>query len=123
MKQFLKAVMSATSQESSKRFVVVMSILIFLLLANVMIVLMILLFLKLLPVPATTVELFFSLFGKVVDNMFFVICFGIGAIAVTNSVSFLSTVFSRKADAAVIAASKGVPDTNINADVTVNNQQ
>jgi predicted membrane protein len=111
-KGFLRLLISATSQESSKRFVVIVSIIVFLALFIVCIFLMILLMIKVLPgsTNALVVTRFFNLFDNVTYYAFFIICFGIGAVLITGTTSLLSQIFTKKAEAEVITAQKGAPD-------------
>lgn len=105
---FLRLIMSATSQESSKRFVVVGSIIIFLCVQIVMTIIMLLLFIKLLTVPQYVTDQFFTMFKQLAEYDRDIIMFGIGAIALVNGVSKVAEWFG---GAKKIMAEKGVPDT------------
>lgn len=108
---FFKLLISATSQESSKRFVVIATILVFLALNVITSVILVLIFTRTLPASQGTIDKFYGLYEQILNHDFYIICFGIGAVTISNSVSFISTIFTRRADAAVVAAEKGVPDT------------
>lgn len=114
-RSFIRLLMDATSQESSKRFVVVMLSLFWLGINIVCVILLWVIMFKLFPVPPATVTLFFAFFNNIIDYDAFLISFGIGATTVSNSVSFLSAVLSKKADAAMEAAKNKVAEN-----VTVN---
>jgi len=105
---FFRLLISATSQESSKRFVVVGSIVIFLAVQIIMAVIMVLIIIRLLAVPQYVTDQFFTLFKQLAEYDRDIIMFGIGAIALTNGISSVSQWFG---GAKKIMAEKGVPDT------------
>lgn len=129
-KSFFRLLIDATSQESSKRFIVITLIFMFLAINIVCVFILCAIIFKLLAIPQETVNLFFEFFTYVAGCDFFIICFGIGASTVTTATSFLATVFGKKADAAIIAAqhkiaenvtvNKEVREQNINTDTVTN---
>lgn len=114
MFNYLKKVMSGASEESSKRFIGVVCMLLFGFLFLELIVLLPFILFRVVPASQQTINLFFAMFDKHVYYAFLIICFAIGAVALVNIASNVTDVLSGKAMASIIAAQKGTPDTVVN---------
>jgi hypothetical protein len=111
MPNFLKLLINATSQESSKRFAVVSLILVLIVVNVVLIFIVVSLVIKLLPVPQYIADQIFITWRQVLEGNLFLVSFGIGATVVTAGGSILQTIFSKKYDVQQTVAETGTPGT------------
>lgn len=111
MFKYLQRVMSGATEESSKRFIGVVCMLLFGFLFLELIVLLPFVLFRVVPASQQTINLYFAMFDKHVYYSFLIICFSIGAIALVNITGSITDVLSGKAMASIIAAQKGTPDT------------
>jgi uncharacterized protein involved in cysteine biosynthesis len=113
IRTLLRMIISNSSQESSKRFITVALSLSFILAYFVSMILLVLIVTakSLINVPATTISLFFTWLNTMTNNVFYIICFGVGAIAVTSATSFIANVFQKNAEAKLESAKRGSPNT------------
>jgi hypothetical protein len=108
---FLKKVMSGASQESSKRFIGVVCMLLFGFLYIELIVLLPFILLKVVPASQTTINLYFDALKVNTYYAFLIISFAIGAVMLINAVEKVTDVLTGNAIAAIVKAKEGVPDT------------
>lgn len=113
MLEYLKKIINGASQESSKRFMGVVAILLFSVLYLELIILLPLVIFRVIPASQTTVNLYFGLFEQMSDHIAYIIYFVIGAVMVVAGVDMISKVFHRKATAEIITAEKGTPETQV----------
>lgn len=122
---FLAMLMSATSKESSKRFVIVMTSIVFVAANVVCIILLIALFslrlLNAVTIPEYLVKEFFSTFRTLLQYDLFVLSVGIFGIVLTSGFTSITDMVIKKAEAKVEAAKQGVSDTTV-VNKTVQNQ-
>lgn len=113
MLKYLKKVINSATTESSKRFMGVVAMLLFVFLFVELIVLLPFLLFKLIPASQTTINLYFALFDKVAYYNWYIVLFAIGAVTIVAGIDMISAVFKTKATADIISAEKGTPDTQV----------
>jgi hypothetical protein len=113
MKEFLKLVISATSPESSKRFVVVATIIMYLFICLISTIIFFMVTTKLFTAPPSTVSLFYDFYNTLLKSVVLIVLVGVGFITISNGFDAMQTVFSKKADAAIEAARNKVPETKV----------